>query len=93
VRRLMKEEGLSGVRRGRQFKITTIADENQHRPSDLVERQFVAPPNRLWVADLTYVKSPWIPVVVATRPNFRFRLKRVSVRRAYPSREPFEGDH
>jgi len=58
VRRLMKDQGLSGARRGRQFKITTISDENQHRPSDLVDRQFVAPaPNRLWVADLTYVKT------------------------------------
>jgi putative transposase len=58
VRRLMKQEGLSGARRGRQFKVTTIADEHQHRPSDLVDRQFVAAaPNRLWVADLTYVKT------------------------------------
>jgi putative transposase len=58
VRRLMKEEGLSGARRGRQFKLTTITDEHQHRPSDLVDRQFVASaPNRLWVADLTYVKT------------------------------------
>jgi putative transposase len=58
VRRLMKSEGLSGARRGRQFKLTTISDENQHRPSDLVDRQFVASaPNRLWVADLTYVKT------------------------------------
>ena len=58
VRRLMKEMGLSGVRRGRQFKITTIADENQRRPNDLVDRQFVAPaPHRLWVADLTYIKT------------------------------------
>jgi putative transposase len=65
VRRLMKEEGLSGVRRGRHFKITTISDESQHRPSDLVDRQFVASvPNRLWVADLTYVKthSGWVYV-------------------------------
>ena len=61
----MKDEGLSGVRRGRAFKITTISDENQHRPSDLVDRQFVADaPNRLWVADLTYVKrhSGWVYV-------------------------------
>ena len=65
VRRLMKVEGLSGARRGRQFKLTTISDENQHRPSDLVDRQFVAPaPNCLWVADLTYVKthSGWVYV-------------------------------
>ena len=65
VRRLMRDEGLSGVRRGRQFKVTTIADENQHRPSDLVDRQFVAgAPNRLWVADLTYVKthSGWVSI-------------------------------
>ena len=58
VRRLMRAQGLTGVRRGRQFKLTTITDENQHRPSDLVDRQFVASaPNRLWVADLTYVKT------------------------------------
>jgi transposase InsO family protein len=65
VRRLMKAEGLSGARRGRQFKLTTISDENQHRPRDLVDRQFVASaPNRLWVADLTYVKthSGWVYV-------------------------------
>ena len=58
VRRLMKDLGLCGARRGRQFKVTTISDENQHRPEDLVNRKFVAAaPNRLWVADLTYVKT------------------------------------
>ncbi len=58
VRRLMKDLGLCGARRGRRFKVTTISDENQHRPEDLVDRKFVAPaPNRLWVADLTYVKT------------------------------------
>jgi transposase InsO family protein len=65
VRRIMKCEHLSGARRGRQFKITTTSDENRHRPSDLVDRQFVASaPNRLWVADLTYVKthSSWVYV-------------------------------
>jgi putative transposase len=58
VERLMRELGLSGVRRGRAFKVTTRVDDRQHRPDDLVERQFKAPePNRLWVADLTYVKT------------------------------------
>ncbi len=58
VERLMRELGLSGVRRGRAFKVTTRVDERQHRPADLVKRQFKAPaPNRLWVADLTYVKT------------------------------------
>jgi putative transposase len=58
VERLMKDPGLSGVRWGKAFKRTTIADEAQHRPADLVNRQFVADrPNRLWVADLTYVKT------------------------------------
>ena len=63
VERVMRELGLSGARRGRAFKVTTRSDERQHRPADLVERQFKAPaPNRLWVADLTYVKthSGWV---------------------------------
>ncbi len=57
VERLMRREGLQGVRRGRHWK-TTIPDDSAERPSDLVQRDFSAPaPNRLWVADLTYVKT------------------------------------
>jgi putative transposase len=49
---------LSGVVRGK-TKRTTIADPAADRPSDLVGRRFAPPaPNRLWVADLTYV-STW----------------------------------
>ena len=65
VRRLMKQEGLSGARRGRQFKVTTVTNQSLYRPSDLVDRQFTAAaPNRLWVADLTYIKthSGWVYV-------------------------------
>jgi putative transposase len=37
---------------------TTDGDDRLERPADLVERRFRAPaPNRLWVADLTYVKT------------------------------------
>jgi putative transposase len=58
VERLMRTQGLSGARRGKAFTITTHHDDRQQRPADLVERKFRAPaPNRLWVADLTYVKT------------------------------------
>ena len=54
----MRQMGLQGARRGRQFKVTTVADGDAHRPPDLVKRDFRATqPNQLWVADLTYVAS------------------------------------
>lgn len=65
VERLMKEMGLSGVRRGRSWVRTTISDHGAERPCDLVERDFTAEaPNQLWLADLTYVKthSGWVYV-------------------------------
>jgi len=65
VERLMRQLGLSGARRGKAFTVTTTTDERLERPPDLVDRAFKAPaPNRLWVADLTYVKthSGWVYV-------------------------------
>jgi len=57
VERLMRQEGLRGVVRGKRV-FTTQSDENAPRPDDLVERDFsAAAPNRLWVADLTYVRT------------------------------------
>jgi putative transposase len=62
VERLMRRAGLVGVVRGKARR-TTIADDAADRPSDLVERDFTAPaPNRLWVADFTYVAT-WSGVV------------------------------
>jgi transposase InsO family protein len=56
--RLMATMGLQGVVRGRAFTRTTITDEASSRPADLVQRDFTADrPNRLWVADLTYVAT------------------------------------
>jgi putative transposase len=58
IERLMRSNGISGARRGKARVRTTIGDDGAGRPADLVERQFRAPaPNRLWVADLTYVKT------------------------------------
>jgi putative transposase len=75
VERLMKDLGLSGVTRGRQWKRTTFANDALERPSDLVDRQFVADrPNRLWVADLTYVKTHagWVYVAFVLDVFSRF---------------------
>ena len=58
VERLMREMGLRGTVRGRAWKITTHSDPAGTRPTDLVDRQFVATrPNQLWVADFTYVAT------------------------------------
>jgi len=57
VRRLMRELGLRGVRRGKKCR-TTVPDETAMRPSDLVCRRFTAErPDQLWVADFTYVRT------------------------------------
>jgi putative transposase len=57
VERLMRQLGLRGAVRGRARR-TTIADQDAHRPTDLVQRRFdVTAPNRLWVADFTYVAT------------------------------------
>ena len=58
VERLMRIQGLQGVRRGRRVR-TTVADDTASRPLDRVNRQFRADrPNQLWVSDFTYV-STW----------------------------------
>ena len=56
VARLMRELELRGVVRGGYKTATTTSDAEQKRPEDLVKRNFKATaPNRLWVADITYV--------------------------------------
>ena len=56
VARLMSQTGLAGVSR-RKFIVTTVKSNSRQAP-DLVERDFTASvPNRLWVADITYVPT------------------------------------
>ncbi len=57
VARLMGTLGLVGATRTKRVR-TTVAAPVVQRPPDLVERVFTAPaPNRLWLADITYVWS------------------------------------
>lgn len=64
VERLMRDLGLCGVVRGKKQR-TTVSDNAADRPADLVDRQFDASaPNRLWVADITYVPT-WSGFVYA----------------------------
>lgn len=58
VERLMRQQGLQGVRRGKAQR-TTMADPKAPCPLDRVNRQFRAErPNPLWVSDFTDV-STW----------------------------------
>lgn len=57
VERLMRANGLVGVRRG-VARVTTKADPVAARPADRVNRDFTATkPNELWVVDFTYVAT------------------------------------
>jgi len=61
VERLMRIQGLQGVRRGKQVR-TTVANEAADRPLNWVNRQFHADrPNQLWVSDFTYQAAEILP--------------------------------
>jgi len=58
IARLMRCSGIRGVSRRRGFVITTRRDQARRPAPDLVKREFAAEgPNRLWVADMTYVPT------------------------------------
>lgn len=58
VERLMRAAGLQGVRRDKTRRTTIAAGAETPRPEDLVKRAFAAgAPNRLWVADFTYIRT------------------------------------
>ncbi len=57
VARLMRNASVQGVSRRKPFH-TTVRDEAARPAPDLVDRQFTATgPDRLWVADITYVPT------------------------------------
>lgn len=58
VVRLMRNAGVQGVSRRTPPFRTTVRDETARPAPDLVDRQFTATgPDRLWVADITYVPT------------------------------------
>jgi len=57
IARLMRDAGLAGVSR-RRFVTTTQRDPSSRPAPDLVDRDFAAEgPDRLWVADITYIPT------------------------------------
>jgi len=57
VWRLMRAAHLEGVSRRRKYR-TTVRDAKARPAPDLVDRQFKADgPNKLWVADITYIPT------------------------------------
>lgn len=106
VERLLRSMGLQGVVRGKPVK-TTVGDKAAPCPQDKVNRKFRADrPNRLWLADFTYVAT-WRGFVyvafiidafarrivgwrVSTSPNAGFVLD--ALEQALCDRRPLRGD-
>ena len=66
VARLMRQSGLRGATL-RKYVVTTTSDPAAAKPIDLVERRFFADaPDRLWVADMTYIPtwSGWLYLAI-----------------------------
>ena len=86
----MREQGWEGARYGSRLK-TTVANDAHSRYPDLVDRNFHAPaPNRLWVADFTYV-STWTGFVYVAFVIDAFS-RRIVGWRAAPTLEPLTPD-
>jgi putative transposase len=59
VDRCMRTLGRTGVRRGKKVPTTIPADTDQ-RAADLLDRKFTAAePNRIWIAEFSYVRT-WV---------------------------------
>ncbi len=66
VAKIMRTEGLEAVQ-PRAFRVTTTHGEGDVYPGDFIDRDFTSsePGTRL-VGDITYLKTAWIPAVIAT---------------------------
>ena len=87
VERLMAELGMQGARRGKRYR-TTIADPAAARPADRVDRRFdPLSPNRLWVADFTYVAT-WAGTVYVAFVIDAYARRILGWRTAYSMKTP-----
>ncbi len=58
VARLMRQEGLEGVRRGKKRRTTIPGEAALEQARGLLQRDFTATrPNEKWVADITYLRT------------------------------------
>jgi putative transposase len=105
VIRLMRAEGLHGRRRRRFRPTTQSGHDHPIAPNHLARRFHVAGPNRVWVADLTYLETAegWLYLAVlvdlyarrvvgwATRPTLATELPLAALQMALAQRRPPRG--
>jgi putative transposase len=109
VARLMRQAGLRGIHGQRRRVRTTIADRTVTPAPDRVERAFtpatIGAPNRLWLADITYVATQegWLYLAVivdgfsrrvvgwAMADHLRTELVSAALRLALQRRRPAAG--
>ena len=66
VAKTMRKLGLRGICPKR-WRTTTIIDHADAYPADAAKRQWdTGALNQLWVGDITYLRTSWIPAIVAT---------------------------
>jgi putative transposase len=105
VARLMRTAGLAG-RRPKRFRRTTIPSTTATAPPDLVRRDFnPSAPNRLWLSDITYIRTweGWLYLAVildafsrrvvgwALADNLRTEMATDALQMALVSRRPGAG--
>ncbi|GAA1114458.1 IS3 family transposase [Arthrobacter flavus] len=86
VDRLMREEGMNGLTKGRKMR-TTIPGKDGRRAGDLLNRDFTAlTPNQVWVTDFTYVPHNAIRRHCSTNAvSFTVEVSQPTIAREYRS--------
>ena len=65
----MRDEGLSGIMRGRKHRTTMPGGKDGRRAGDLLDRDFTAPaPNRKWAPTSRYAGSQYTLIAFAENP-------------------------